>query len=45
MFFVRLLGRDLDGIARRALWKNGLDYLHATGHGIGNYLSVNEGKN
>jgi len=36
-------GLDLDPLARRALWENGLDYDHGTGHGVGSYLSVHEG--
>jgi Xaa-Pro aminopeptidase len=36
-------GIDLDPLARRALWQNGLDYDHGTGHGVGSYLSVHEG--
>lgn len=32
----------LDGLARRALWSAGMDYQHATGHGIGAYLNVHE---
>ncbi|MGQ0671279.1 MAG: aminopeptidase P family protein [Hyphomicrobium sp.] len=36
-------GIDLDPFARRALWENGLDYDHGTGHGVGSYLSVHEG--
>ncbi|XP_072019507.1 xaa-Pro aminopeptidase 2-like isoform X2 [Amphiura filiformis] len=43
VFRTNIYGRELDAIARRALWKNGLDYLHATGHGVGHYLNVNEG--
>ena len=36
-------GPHLDAMARRALWSNGLDYDHGTGHGVGSYLSVHEG--
>ncbi|OJX71350.1 aminopeptidase P family protein [Magnetospirillum sp. 64-120] len=36
-------GSQLDVLARRALWENGLDYDHGTGHGVGSYLSVHEG--
>lgn len=36
-------GRDLDALARTALWRVGLDYDHGTGHGVGSYLSVHEG--
>ena len=38
-----LAGRDLDALARIALWRAGLDYGHGTGHGVGAYLSVHEG--
>ena len=36
-------GRALDVLARNALWKDGLNYLHGTGHGFGSYLNVHEG--
>ncbi|WP_455478193.1 aminopeptidase P family protein [Bartonella sp. B10] len=36
-------GQDIDVLARIALWKNGFDYAHGTGHGVGSYLSVHEG--
>ena len=36
-------GQDIDALARIALWKNGFDYAHGTGHGVGSYLSVHEG--
>ncbi len=36
-------GRDLDALARAALWRAGQDYDHGTGHGVGAYLSVHEG--
>lgn len=38
-----LAGRDLDAVARVALWQGGMDYDHGTGHGIGSYLGVHEG--
>lgn len=38
-----LAGRDLDALARAALWRAGQDYDHGTGHGVGAYLSVHEG--
>ncbi|MCP5088847.1 MAG: aminopeptidase P family protein [Rhodobacteraceae bacterium] len=38
-----LTGRDLDPLARAALWRAGLDFNHGTGHGVGVYLSVHEG--
>ena len=31
-------GYALDVLARKSLWKEGLDYLHGTGHGVGAYL-------
>ncbi len=37
------LGSQLDALARRALWAEGLDYDHGTGHGVGHYLCVHEG--
>ena len=39
----RLGGTDLDVLARRRLWEAGLDYNHATGHGVGYFLNVHEG--
>ncbi|AMW34007.1 aminopeptidase P family protein [Haematospirillum jordaniae] len=36
-------GSQLDVLARRFLWDDGLDYDHGTGHGVGSYLSVHEG--
>ena len=36
-------GSQLDVLARMALWQNGLDYDHGTGHGVGSYLGVHEG--
>ena len=36
-------GRDLDALARIALWSKGKDYAHGTGHGVGSVLSVHEG--
>ena len=38
-----IAGLVLDGLARAPLWKDGLDYGHGTGHGIGAYLNVHEG--
>jgi len=37
------VGKQLDTIARLALWDKGLNFLHGTGHGIGHYLNVHEG--
>ncbi len=36
-------GTQLDTLARHALWGQGLDYDHGTGHGVGSYLGVHEG--
>jgi Xaa-Pro aminopeptidase len=36
-------GVQLDALARQFLWKEGLDYDHGTGHGVGAFLSVHEG--
>ena len=36
-------GRDLDPLARYALWLAGQDFNHGTGHGVGAFLSVHEG--
>ena len=36
-------GAALDAFARRALWQDGMDYGHGTGHGLGSYLAVHEG--
>jgi len=36
-------GYLLDVLARTSLWKDGLDYRHGTGHGVGCYLNVHEG--
>jgi Xaa-Pro aminopeptidase len=36
-------GSALDALARMALWAQGLDYDHGTGHGVGSYLGVHEG--
>ena len=36
-------GTQLDILARNAMWREGLNYLHGTGHGVGTYLNVHEG--
>ncbi|KAL8812105.1 MAG: hypothetical protein Q9200_001277 [Gallowayella weberi] len=36
-------GFALDTLARQFLWREGLDYRHGTGHGVGSYLNVHEG--
>jgi Xaa-Pro aminopeptidase len=42
-FPIGVSGRQIDTLARKALWEAGLDYGHGTGHGVGAYLSVHEG--
>ncbi len=37
------MGPALDALARQFLWKDGLNYLHGTGHGVGAFLNVHEG--
>ncbi len=37
------MGVQLDVLARQYLWKEGLSYLHGTGHGVGHFLNVHEG--
>src|SRR5664280_3678570 len=36
-------GYQIDLLARKALWENGLNYGHGTGHGVGFCLNVHEG--
>ncbi|KAJ4304019.1 hypothetical protein N0V88_001624 [Collariella sp. IMI 366227] len=36
-------GYAIDCLARQFLWKQGLDYRHGTGHGVGSFLNVHEG--
>jgi Xaa-Pro aminopeptidase len=36
-------GTHLDVLARQFLWREGFDYDHGTGHGVGSFLSVHEG--
>lgn len=36
-------GTQLDILARSAMWKYGINYLHGTGHGVGHFLNVHEG--
>jgi len=33
----------IDVLARQHLWREGLDYMHGTGHGVGSHLCVHEG--
>ena len=36
-------GTQIDILARKDMWREGLNYLHGTGHGVGSYLNVHEG--
>ncbi len=36
-------GTQLDALTRECMWREGYNYLHGTGHGVGSYLSVHEG--
>lgn len=36
-------GTQLDILAREAMWREGVNYLHGTGHGVGSFLNVHEG--
>ena len=36
-------GTQIDILAREAMWREGMNYLHGTGHGVGSYLNVHEG--
>lgn len=36
-------GTQLDIMARQAMWREGYNYFHGTGHGVGAYLNVHEG--
>lgn len=39
----RASGTQLDILARQAMWREGLNFMHGTGHGVGSYLNVHEG--
>lgn len=36
-------GTQLDALARKDMWREGYNYMHGTGHGVGSYLNVHEG--
>ena len=36
-------GTQIDALARMDMWREGMNYLHGTGHGVGSYLNVHEG--
>jgi Xaa-Pro aminopeptidase len=37
------VGMQLDVLARQFIWKEGQNFLHGTGHGVGHFLNVHEG--
>ena len=36
-------GTQLDAVGRECMWREGFNFLHGTGHGVGSYLNVHEG--
>ena len=36
-------GSQVDALARAPMWREGYNYMHGTGHGVGSYLNVHEG--
>lgn len=36
-------GTKLDAVGRECMWREGYNFLHGTGHGVGSYLCVHEG--
>lgn len=36
-------GTQIDALPRESMWREGLNFLHGTGHGVGSYLNVHEG--
>lgn len=36
-------GTQLDAVGRECMWREGYNFLHGTGHGVGSYLCVHEG--
>lgn len=36
-------GTQLDAVVRECMWREGYNFLHGTGHGVGSYLCVHEG--
>lgn len=36
-------GTQLDAVARAAMWREGMNFMHGTGHGVGSCLNVHEG--
>ena len=42
-FPANVSGTQLDVLARQAMWREGMNFMHGTGHGVGAYLNVHEG--
>lgn len=36
-------GTQIDALSRECMWREGYNFLHGTGHGVGSYLNVHEG--
>lgn len=36
-------GTQIDVLAREAMWREGMNFMHGTGHGVGSFLNVHEG--
>ena len=36
-------GTQIDALGRECMWREGYNFLHGTGHGVGSYLNVHEG--
>ncbi len=36
-------GTQIDAVGRECMWREGFNFLHGTGHGVGSYLNVHEG--
>lgn len=36
-------GTQIDALSRECMWREGFNFLHGTGHGVGSYLNVHEG--
>lgn len=43
VFPTQTRGSQIDILARKAMWEQGINYGHGTGHGVGHYLNVHEG--
>lgn len=42
-FPIGVCGSQLDAFARQAMWREGYNFMHGTGHGVGSFLNVHEG--